>query len=76
LLRGARGIEQRFRLSWWDSLIVSAAQAQQCGLLLSKDLRHGSVVDGVCVQNPFVSGVSDGPPAPIRRKPRPSRMQL
>src|SRR5512145_325642 len=42
LLRRGRVVEQRFRLSWWDSLIVAAAQLQACTLLLSEDLQDGA----------------------------------
>jgi predicted nucleic acid-binding protein len=40
LLLRAREIEQRYHLSWWDSLIVGAAQLQNCALLLTEDLQH------------------------------------
>lgn len=57
--RRARDIEQRYRLSWWDSLIVSAAQLQNCPMLLSEDLQDGAVFGSVVVRSPFTSGVSD-----------------
>lgn len=46
-------IESRFQLSWWDALIVAAAQSAQCELLLTEDLQDGQVFDGVRVTNPF-----------------------
>ncbi|WP_310569075.1 PIN domain-containing protein [Gemmatimonas sp.] len=46
-------IESRFQLSWWDALIVAAAQSAQCELLLTEDLQHGQLFDGVQVVNPF-----------------------
>jgi predicted nucleic acid-binding protein len=36
-------VQQRYRLSWWDSLIVAAAQLQACSLLLSEDTANGAV---------------------------------
>lgn len=45
--------EQRFDLSWWDSLIVAAAQLASCQTLLSEDLQNGMDLDGVRVVNPF-----------------------
>jgi predicted nucleic acid-binding protein len=51
--------ERRYRLSWWESLIVGAAQAQNCPLLLSEDLQDGAVYGGVTVRNPFTLGVSE-----------------
>ena len=59
LLRRAHDIGRRYRLSWWDSLIVAAAQAQHCILLLTEDLQDRAVYDGVTVRNPFTLGVSE-----------------
>jgi predicted nucleic acid-binding protein len=59
VLTRAREIERRYRLAWWDSLIVGAAQAQNCPLLLSEDLPDGAVYGGVMVRNPFKAGVSE-----------------
>src|SRR5215212_2582661 len=53
LLEDAWRIEDRFGLSWWDSLIVAAAQASGANYLLSEDLQHDLVLDGVKVCNPF-----------------------
>lgn len=41
VLEGAWVAQQRHQLSWWDSLIVSAARASGCRYLLSEDFRHG-----------------------------------
>jgi predicted nucleic acid-binding protein len=65
LLRQARGIEARYKLNWWDCLIVAAARAQKCTLLYSEDMQHGGVYDSVKVVNPFVSQVQEEP-APYR----------
>ena len=59
LLRRARDIESRYRMSWWDSLIIAAAQAQDCAILLSEDLQDGGDYGGVTVRNPFDFRVSD-----------------
>jgi hypothetical protein len=59
LLNRARAIELKYRLSWWDSQIVAAAQSQNCQLLLTEDLQDGAIYDGVLVRNPFVLGVSE-----------------
>lgn len=59
LLLRARDIEQRYRLSWWDGLIVAAAVLQDCAVILSEDLQAGSVYGGVTVCNPFTSGVAE-----------------
>src|SRR5437899_5449232 len=59
LLQRGRDIERRHRLSWWDSLVVGAAQLQGCALLLSEDLQDGGVYGGVTVRNPFMLEVSE-----------------
>lgn len=46
-------------MSWWDSLIVAAAQLQNCCLLLSEDLQNGATYGGVTVRNPFELGVAE-----------------
>jgi predicted nucleic acid-binding protein len=56
----AHEIERRWRLSWWDSLIVAAAQGQNCSLLLTEDLQDRAVYGGVTLRNPFTLGVSEG----------------
>ena len=59
VLRRAREIEQRYRLSWWDSTIVAAAQLQDCVLLLTEDLQDGAVFGAVTVRSPFTLQVSE-----------------
>lgn len=52
----AWAIESRFGLSYWDSLIVAAAQAQGCDILLTEDLQHEQRIDKVQILNPFLVG--------------------
>ena len=59
LLRRAREIEQRYKLSWWDSMIVAAAQLQECVLLLTEDLQDGTVFGAVTVRSPFTLEVRE-----------------
>jgi predicted nucleic acid-binding protein len=49
----AWGLEDRFSLSWWDSLIVASAIGLGCDRLLTEDLADGQIFDGVVVVNPF-----------------------
>lgn len=51
-------IQDRYRLSFWDSLIVAAAKASSCRFLLTEDLQHGQDLDSVQVVNPFRCGPS------------------
>jgi len=57
LLARARAIQSQFVLSWWDSLIVAAAQAQDCAVLLTEDLQDGGRYDDLVVRNPFTWNV-------------------
>ena len=40
VVEGAWRIQDRHKLSWWDALIVSAAQASDCRYLLTEDLQE------------------------------------
>jgi predicted nucleic acid-binding protein len=53
LLEEAWAVEDRFRLSFWDALIVAGAKATRCERLLTEDLTDGQNLDGVLVTNPF-----------------------
>jgi predicted nucleic acid-binding protein len=53
LLERAWKIQDRYHLSFWDSLIVAAAKAATCRWLLTEDLQPGQTLDGVTVVNPF-----------------------
>jgi len=55
VLENAWKIEERYQLSFWDSLIVSAAKAASCRYLLTEDLQADQELDGVVVVNPFRS---------------------
>ena len=45
----------RHQISFWDGLILAAAKAAGASFLLTEDLAHGRVYDGVRVENPFVT---------------------
>lgn len=59
LMRRARDIEATHQLNWWDCLIVAAAQAQGCALLLTEDLQDGAHYGGVVARNPFKLAVAE-----------------
>jgi predicted nucleic acid-binding protein len=48
-------IQDRYQLSFWDSLIVAAAKTSGCRYLLTEDLKHEQELNGVIVANPFIS---------------------
>ena len=41
------------QLSFWDSLIISAAKSANCMMLLTEDMNDGQVIEGVKIQSPF-----------------------
>jgi predicted nucleic acid-binding protein len=43
----------RYGLSFWDALIVGAAARSGAAVLLSEDLKHGQVIHGLTIRNPF-----------------------
>ena len=53
ILERAWVIENRYTISWWDSLIVAAAQSCECAALLSEDLKHGEKYGAAGVIDPF-----------------------
>lgn len=53
MIEGAWRLEDSYSLSWWDALIVAAAQMTGCRHLLTEDLSHDQHYDGVRVVNPF-----------------------
>ena len=57
LVESAWVIETRYGFSYWDSMVVAAAQRQECAMLLTEDMQHGQVVDRLRVVNPFLTDV-------------------
>jgi predicted nucleic acid-binding protein len=56
LLERGWKLQERYQLSYWDALIVAAANAASCRYLLTEDLQAGQRLDGVEVVNPFERG--------------------
>jgi predicted nucleic acid-binding protein len=54
LLERGWKLQDRYRLSYWDALIVAAAKAASCRYLLTEDLQAGQQLDGIEVVNPFL----------------------
>ena len=53
VLEAAWSLEDRHSLSFWDALIIAAAQAAGCEQVLSEDLTDGATYGGVEIVNPF-----------------------
>ena len=50
--------------SYWDCLMLAAAQEQGCAYLLTEDLQHGQRVDSLTILNPFLSTPDELPATP------------
>jgi predicted nucleic acid-binding protein len=53
LFEEAVQIQERFKISYWDSAIVAAAKRARCDTLYSEDLANGQIYDGIRVVDPF-----------------------
>ena len=49
----ASELSDRYRLNFWDGLILAAAQKEDAEILWSEDLSDGQNYGGVVVRNPF-----------------------
>jgi predicted nucleic acid-binding protein len=54
MLVNAVYLHKRLKLSFWDGLIVQAAAAANCTLLLTEDLQDGVHVGELTIKNPFL----------------------
>jgi predicted nucleic acid-binding protein len=53
-LMRATEIEERYRLSFWDALILAAASQAKAEILLTEDLSHDQEIEGIRIVNPFL----------------------
>jgi len=44
---------ERYKISYWDALIIAAAERAQCKRILSEDLNAGQIYHGIEITNPF-----------------------
>ena len=50
----AISISIKTQFSFYDSLIVAAAKAENCDIVYSEDLNNGQEIDGIKIVNPFL----------------------
>jgi len=50
----ASEIAERNQISFWDALIVASASNAGADRILSEDLNHGQMIEGVVIENPFL----------------------
>lgn len=60
IIEAALDIHLTRSLSYYDALVVAAAQTSGCAVLYSEDMNTGEVIGGVRIVNPFVSGSVEG----------------
>jgi predicted nucleic acid-binding protein len=56
LIEAAFDAQDRWGFSFWDSMIVAAARAAECDVLLTEDLSHDQQLGDLRVVNPFIVG--------------------
>jgi predicted nucleic acid-binding protein len=49
----AIGLKTRWQLSYWDALILAAAERAGCATVFSEDLSDGQVYGSVTIRNPY-----------------------
>jgi predicted nucleic acid-binding protein len=54
LIENALDLRSRYKLSWYDSLIIAAALEAKCDVLYTEDLQHGQRFGELVVTNPFL----------------------
>ena len=54
IISQASEIEESYNLSFWDALIISAAYSQDVPMILTEDLTHGQIIEGILIKNPFL----------------------
>lgn len=54
MVLGAVRRSQELMLSFWDALIVEAALKAGADRLLTEEMQHGQIIEGMRVENPFL----------------------
>ncbi len=56
---GTWHLQDRYRLSWWGSPVVSAAQIGDCRYLLTEDLQENQNLGNIKIINPLTGTCTD-----------------
>ncbi len=54
IIRAAVKKQTKFILSFWDALILQAAESSLSSILYTEDMNHGQKIESVEIVNPFV----------------------
>lgn len=52
MLEGMR-VQERWKISYWDSLVIAAAQKTKAKIIWSENLNAGQDYEGITVVNPL-----------------------
>jgi predicted nucleic acid-binding protein len=50
----ATDIYRLHRINYWDAMVVHCARKSGCRIVLTEDLQHNQLIDGVRIVNPFL----------------------
>jgi predicted nucleic acid-binding protein len=53
LIKRSIEIKITYKTSFWDAVIISAAEASRCDMILSEDFNSGQLYSGIKISNPF-----------------------
>jgi predicted nucleic acid-binding protein len=45
------------QISFWDALVIAAAEYSRCGEIITEDLNDGQIINGMKIRNPFTTAV-------------------
>jgi len=49
-------IKDKYKFSWWDSLVLTSALEHKCSILYSEDMQHGQMIENTLkIVNPFIT---------------------
>jgi predicted nucleic acid-binding protein len=49
----ASRIEENYRISFWDALIIVTASKANAAKIITEDLQPGQIIEGILIENPF-----------------------
>lgn len=58
LVRSAGRLSRAHQLSLWDAMVIRAALRGGCDVLVTEDLAHEAVLDGIQILNPFLAAAA------------------
>lgn len=54
LIESAWEIQDRYKYSWWDTLIISSALLMECDYLITEDIQHEQKIGNLTIIDPFL----------------------